>query len=322
MNDLRPLRDYHDAQPDPAPHEVARMRARLAAHTAAQAVPRRTRHQTRHQTRHRTRHRIRPAWGLALAGAVAAGTVAVAQTGGEPGGGPARAESARTVLLAAAQRAETAPTGTYWHVRASNSSGSRTIVRGEWITLDGRRWTAYRDSAPGPGVKAAEIHRLKGLAPMPVSVLGPDPSLSALLKLPTDPRTLRALAERNAPKDGGPHYVTEALIGLLAEQPTTPKVRAAAFRALATTPGTRSLGRTSDPRGRAGAGLAFTFTAPRAPAATPTPAPTASSEIRLVVDTGSSQVLARTVSTAKGELVNDTTVYLFTGWTDEKPRIP
>ncbi|GAA1579559.1 CU044_5270 family protein [Actinomadura kijaniata] len=302
MNDLRPLRDYHDAQPDPAPHDVARMRARLAAHTNAQAAPR------------GARRRVRPVWGLALAGAVAAGTLAVVQIGDAPGDGPGntpvRLDSAQTVLLAAARRAETAPTGTYWHIKTTHNSPG-AAVSAQWITLDGRRWTAYRDPAPGPGEAPSGIHRLKGLAPMPVSVLGPDPSLSALLKLPTDPQRLRALAERNRPKSGGPHYVTEALIELLISQPTTPKTRAAAFRALAAMPGVRSLGRTSDPRGRKGAALAFTFTGPKGP-----------TEFRLIVDTGSSQVLARTFTRAKGHAMNSSTIYLSTGWTDEKPRIP
>ncbi|MCP2338696.1 CU044_5270 family protein [Actinomadura rupiterrae] len=264
------------------------------------------------------RRRIRPAWGLAVVGAAAAAVVATATlVPGNTGTGSTRPaphasdDSGRTVLLAAAERAATQPTGKYWRV-VTTSDRRDAPVDAEWVTLDGRRWVAYRDPQPAPGQKPGELLKSKGLGPIATSVLGENPPLSRLLALPTQPKALRALAERNAGRPGDIESVTEALVGLLTDQPTTPGTRAAAFRALADVPGVRSLGPQTDSRGRKGTGLAFDFTTPAG-----------RFHNRLVIDPRTSQVLSKTTSGYKNKrLVSGTLLYLATGWTNESPRIP
>lgn len=313
MNDLRPLHRHHDAQPGPTPEGVDRMRARLTAHMDASAKGAKA---MRTKAAPSTKRRlVRPAWGLAFGATATAGALAVALVAGGGNGAPSHGatshdDSARTVLLTAAEHAETGPTGKYWRVKTTDTRANATVYA-EWITLDGQRWVAYRNPRPEPGTNASELHKAKGLGPIPVSVLGPNPALSALIELPAQPKALRALAERNVPKQNKAESVTEALVGLLTDQPVPPKVRAAAFRALADVPGVRMLGRTTDPRGRKGTALAFTYTTPRG-----------AMQSRLVIDTGSSQVLAETLTGSKEKPFTHTRVYLATGWTDESPRIP
>ncbi|MFC5180527.1 CU044_5270 family protein [Actinomadura harenae] len=329
MNDLRPLERHHDAQPGPAPDGVGRMRARLTAHMDASAKEGEAgRAKATPSTKRRP---VRPAWGLAFAGAATAGTLAVALVAGQPNGTPSRngpaheapprADSARTVLLTAAEHAETRPTGKYWHVETTYARPGAS-VDAEWMTLDGQYWLAFRTPKPEPGEKSTGLFKEKKGVPLMVTVLGPNPPLSALQKLPTDPKALRALADRSVAKHDMPYTLVEVLIGLLTDQPAPPKVRAAAFRALADVPGVRSLGPATDPRGRHGTALAYSTSTPGVQRVT----------TQLIIDTGTSQVLAKTIAGSKTgrtrEGVTKTTpftstlLYLAAGWTDEGPRIP
>jgi hypothetical protein len=113
MNEISMVRRLL-AEPAPRPHVVAEGRKRLLGSPARGPRGART----------IRRPAFRNAVGLGLTGAVAAAVLAVATLGPEVGTHPGDGgsdtidTSARTVLLAAATRAESAPTsGTYWHVR-------------------------------------------------------------------------------------------------------------------------------------------------------------------------------------------------------------
>ncbi|MEU4821592.1 CU044_5270 family protein [Actinomadura sp. NPDC023710] len=111
------------------------------------------------------RRRVRPAWGLGLAGVAAAGAVAAAAVfvapggdGTEPGrqgGGGERVLDARTVLLAAAEKADgqTETMRAFWH-QVTVSSSTYTVGKGGGryaVTVRSRAesWTPSR-----PGGKA------------------------------------------------------------------------------------------------------------------------------------------------------------------------
>jgi hypothetical protein len=141
------------AEPPPEPHVVAEGRERLFGSPAR-------------GTRTIRRAAFRSAVGLSLTGAVAAAVLAVVTlvpgVGTSPeNGDPAITDvSARKVLLAAATRAEAAPTsGTYWHVRSmSTTTWSRELGRGDnrytvevhsvtelWTRRNGQTWWGKRE---------------------------------------------------------------------------------------------------------------------------------------------------------------------------------
>ncbi|MFD0905106.1 CU044_5270 family protein [Actinomadura sediminis] len=320
MDETQRLRERYDALPGPEPRSVAAARARLDAHLTG-AAP----------AAARGRRRVRPTWGLGLltAGAAAALAVTTVVVPGDDPAAPAapvaQAPTARTILLAAADQAATAPAdGKYWHVATLNLAGGKS-VRATWTTRDGRRWTGRRSAKTEPGVPATELHELKGLPPMGTTVLGADPSLSELQGLPTDPAKLKATAERNIPpierdeETGKPvttrhGYLVEALVGLITDQPVTPKVRAAAFRVLAATPGVKTAGKATDELGRKGVVLTFELSTPQS----------GTTGFRLIIDPKTSQVLARRVTAdpkRKGRWTG-TTHYLAAEWTNEAPAVP
>jgi hypothetical protein len=115
-------------------------------------------------TRPLRRARWRGALALAVTAAAAATVVAtlLPGTGSSPGGGGLLVTdaSARSMLLAAAVRAESAPaTGTYWHVRTFSRTPlpqrfgraddryalEQLSVREEWTRRDGRAWSGTRE---------------------------------------------------------------------------------------------------------------------------------------------------------------------------------
>ena len=155
MDEMSMVRRLLD-EPQPLPHVVEEGRERLFG--AAADSPRRT--------RPIRRAAFRSAVGLGLTGAVAAAVLAVATLGPEvgtsPGGGDRTTVdgSARNVLLAAAARAESAPTsGTYWHVRRmSTTTFPRKLGRGDnrytvdilsvtemWTKRSGQTWWGGRE---------------------------------------------------------------------------------------------------------------------------------------------------------------------------------
>ncbi|MFF5261812.1 CU044_5270 family protein [Actinomadura viridis] len=389
---LRTLADARPAELDPgAPvdpsirdTELSRAMAPAAARgTGRGLVPR--------------RRRVGPLWGglgLGLVGATAAAALVVTSLGGGEGGvpggdlagtGQVDVNSARTVLLAAAEKAEAAPaTGKYWRVKkmfvAPRQVGpegrtytvSDAKIYEEWISRDGRAWVGHRaagakprtpadekawrrDGAPArwdmgvgdtvdkkrlylqvkPG--AGSLVKVQGEHTLQVPIAGPKPSFAALQKLPADPAVLRKMAEKSALSDGSGSpldaenpqarqaFAAGKLADLLTTAPVPPKVRAAAFRALADMPAVRSEGRGADERGRKG--VVLTITVPYAASTTST---------RLIIDPATSQVLSeQVVSKIKGAAAQDaaakgartsgkerTTLYLGAGWTDQAPQAP
>ena len=142
------------AEPPPALHVVAEGRERLLGSLTGAAPT----------TRTMRRAVFRGALTLGLTSAAAAAALAVATLvpgvgTSSGGGGPAITErSARTVLLAAASRAESVPaSGTYWHLRTMSTTNSPqrfghgdnryTLERlwvHEWATRNGQAWSGDR----------------------------------------------------------------------------------------------------------------------------------------------------------------------------------
>lgn len=106
--------------------------------------------------RARRRLRVRPVWGLSLAGAAAAVTaVAVVISGGTGGTAPrapstVAALSAKTVLLAAAERSERTPaaTGDWWHTIGVRR-GLLQAAEGGYAVMDRQRIESWTPSATG-----------------------------------------------------------------------------------------------------------------------------------------------------------------------------
>ena len=156
MDELSMIRQLLAESP-PLPHVVAQGRDRLFESPARDTRP----------TRSIKRTIFRSAVGLAVTGAavvvaIVAGTVATGGRAGAPRvSGPVGSRlSARNVLLAAAARAEYAPTsGTYWHVRTmsrytwpkelGNGDERYTVehlsIHEEWAKHDGQAWEGDRE---------------------------------------------------------------------------------------------------------------------------------------------------------------------------------
>ncbi|HEU5025791.1 MAG TPA: CU044_5270 family protein [Spirillospora sp.] len=278
----------------------------------------------------------------AVTGALTLTTSGTAPRAPDPGHGAVRPMSAKTVLLTAAEHAETAPsTGRYWHVRTLSSMpfhggprnggywGSRLTVGETWTLRDGRSWTGYREAgvriAPedeaawkrdGSPNKAASAHGLfKAKGPGTFLVCDKEMSFKQVQALPADRAGLQsALKRAMLHNDDGPvppgaqrMFVAGCLAGLLADVPVPPKVRAAAYRALAGTPGVTVTGRTTDERGRAGIGLAV----PDGRDGTST----------MIIDPDSSLVLSTTVGHGPGGK-SVTRIILQAGWTNAAPSVP
>jgi hypothetical protein len=164
MNELQMISELLDETP--SERTVAQGRERLRSEIAdpRPAAPARAR-----------RRLSLPRWGLGLglAGAAGAAAVAVAVAGttspaSPPGGTATQDLSARTVLLAAADRATTAPTaqGAYWRVRYLEALPFKVGPRGRqytieelrinetWTDRQGRSWTGDRVAGARPKTPA------------------------------------------------------------------------------------------------------------------------------------------------------------------------
>jgi hypothetical protein len=149
-------------------------------------------------------------------------------------------------------------------------------------------------------------------------------SVRDLEKLPTDPAALRTALLKRFDGGGGDmptdrdQWLLSVASSLIAGMPVSGPVRAAAFRLLATLPGTRSLGVVTDQRGRRGEGFAFTSVSPF----------TGSVEHRFVIDPETGRALAEesrvlrpsgTTATLKPGSLIGYTVVLSQRTTDETP---
>ncbi|MFF0248006.1 sigma factor [Streptosporangium sandarakinum] len=148
--------------------------------------------------------------------------------------------------------------------------------------------------------------------------------------IPGDPGRLRTYLERHvrrqvAHPDSGmdvekemPRLLRAVCIRMITGLPVSPEARASAYRILASLPGIRAGGETTDPLGRRGQALVYREEAE----------PGLFTEIRFVVDPGTGLPLAEMrMNVAKGadgrpvELPSSTS-YQVIGWTDERPEPP
>jgi len=235
MDDLEMLRTLL-AKPDPSRDAVDRGR-----------------HQLQETMRGPVR-RNRTGWlatGLGLTAAAAAaavvvtsGTTAPTPTTNSP---PAAAnQSGWQILLAAARTAERTPAGSgaYWHVKTLISD-SRSDQWETWTRRDGQTW--FR-GAKTQG-RVVKQRRLSG--PGRFRLVGAELSFGQLQTLPTDPVALKKWIvnaiehgedNQRVPKSLVREAVFDSLTSLVSQLPAPPKVRAAAFRVMASLPNVRSLG--------------------------------------------------------------------------------
>jgi hypothetical protein len=183
---------------------------------------------------------------------------------------------------------------------------------------------------PWPAGKAAPHGwRLAGESTLPgIYVKGPRSiflgeshhkvSVKEITNLPTEPTQLKtrlqALVDPAALKSFGrtpTEGMYDAVRDLLILAPAPPKVRAAAFRLLATFPGIKTLGKVRDPLGREGIGLIVTD---------PSFRPGGSYQDRFIIDPATSNILAVGNQSAPGN--HNTYTAVSTGWTNTAPTLP
>lgn len=148
--------------------------------------------------------------------------------------------------------------------------------------------------------------------------------------LPTDPAGLKAWIDKasrdpnsGVSDNGRESYVRGQLVGILSEAPGK-EVRAAAYEALTTVPGVRSLRKVEDPQGRTGQGFLVDLGWGKVSGGS-RQKPFTTTE-RLIVDTGTMTPLASEVNYGgeplRAKTPTTTTVMLQIGWTDGKPAVP
>lgn len=128
-------------------------------------------------------------------------------------------------------------------------------------------------------------------------IAGRNLTAAEVRKLPTDPARLKDWAVKAIRDDVEIRTHAElnealfhAMLNLLYQAPSTPPVRAAAYRLLADLPGLRDRGAVTDPLGRAG--IAFTFNVNEEQPDVRRADSSGPHEIRLIFDPGSGQPLA------------------------------
>ena len=213
------------AGPDPSPDIVDRSRHRLQnVIRGGPAKPRRKKRWI--------------AAGLTATAATAAAAAVVVSGLSTPDPKKEPVLSGQQVMLAAATAAESKPatSGTYWHTKLVLSMGKDTHVSETWIRRDGRTWLS---AAPGlvSSVKPRPMIEFTKL------------DYAHIQQLPTDPDRLKAALLKSSTLPNARHQRQLTTINLLqvvlAEAPAPPKVRAAAYRALAALPNIDNLGRTA-----------------------------------------------------------------------------
>ncbi|GAA4612289.1 CU044_5270 family protein [Actinoallomurus liliacearum] len=298
--------------------ELTMLATALAAIEPTDETADRSRHRLQNTMRGGPARKHRIGWlagGLGLTAATTATAVLITSTGttrtATPNSPPPTAAlSARQVLLTAATTAEKAPstTGTYWYVRLEekDSANAKPDVSEEWTRRDGQMWR--RD-----GKTEGKMYH-EGVMPdrpkdRPFD-LGTDyVSFEQIQRLPTDKDRLKAWLADSVAHSGmrtgagpltGPQQklqVFESLLMLISTFPAPPKVRAAAFRALATYPHVKVAGRRNG-------GLVVQFTPPELPEP-PQPSPSTAAERKEEAEWAKDRELGTKARAAKGETHND-----------------
>jgi hypothetical protein len=206
--------------PEPSPEAVDRSRHRLQnVMRGGRAKPRRTRR-----------------W-IAAGVVVTAAAAPVAYVEYAPGDGPL--PSGRQVMLTAADSAASKPpsTGTYWHTKLVLHTGKHPHITETWIRRDGRTWLSAEPGFVSP-VEQRPMIEFTSL------------DYARIQRLPTDPEKLKSALlnsyELRPVRIQRQIAVIDLLQSVLSEAPAPPKVRAAAYRALAALPHIANLGRTKD----------------------------------------------------------------------------
>jgi hypothetical protein len=374
MDELTMVRELL-AEPAPSPQVVAEGRERLLG-SAAGAVP---------PERRLKRPALRSAvLALGVTGAAAAAALAVATMGAGPGASPgggarvATGGSARTVLLAAAVKAESDSTaGRYWHVRsvarttlprkfghgAHRYTLEQLSVTENWSTHTGRSWLGRREWVRPKTAQDEAAWRRDGAPstwcigqtdtspPQPICLRtapgtasltrigqdtfqiteGHDLTFKQLQRLPGKPAALRAWLVRIARHHLDPSAgtavidlnVENELSDLLVYYPVPPRVRAAAFRALAGMPGVVSTGPTHDELGRPGVGIELkTEHAVAVLGGGSAVAATGKLTRTLIIDPATSHVLADQMRIGDRSEPAIDSLILEVGWTNERPHNP
>jgi hypothetical protein len=315
MDEMKMLQDRHDAQSSPSPDFIAEARARLVAHTRPESRQRRRGFRIPQLSWPRM-----AALGLTATAAAAAVAVAVTGAGTAPQVPDAKHPqqvqlSASKVLLAAAHQAELASTtGKYWHVKTLTTSDGSDLTE-EWTTRDGKFWLGRRvltaaKTPEGPPPKAGTATLIADKSRF--SICSKDATFKEVAALPSDPAGLKVVMMKSMERYAALHNQQTNLAGcltdLLADVPASPKVRAAAFKALAQMSNVTLEGKTTDSRGRAG--IAITIKDQR-------------NSWRLVIDPRTSLVLSEQTTFFIGDTrMRSSSVYLAVGWTNEKPHVP
>lgn len=259
-----------------------------------------------------------------MVGLLAAGTAAaIAFTTVAPGSpsGPAPSSpaappgtqrmSARQVLLAAAATAEKQPAtdGAYWRVRVLDDfwvhwKGLHRGIEEHWHGKDGSFWTGLR-KVSGPWKMKPSISR--GPSSTGFSLSDQPLTLAQIQGLPADQVGLTRWLEKFVRGEtfGRTDFVTGMLIDLLSATPTPPRVRAAAFRALADRPGVKGGGTATDPIRRTGRLIEF-------------------GGMRYIIDPNTTLLLSESNrnTSAASKKIWRTRTYLEMTWTNDKPHIP
>ncbi|MBB4939508.1 hypothetical protein FHR32_003813 [Streptosporangium album] len=229
----------------------------------------------------------------------------------------------------------------------------------EWASPDGRAWFGYRplgvrpkspadekawrrDGSPAKWNRTAEgtvvslstepdkgrVGPVRGAKGLPVTTFFLDEqrlTYEELQRLPADPARLKtwlgeAARVAKTPDGAVDGYLTYTLSSLLHKLPVPKEVRTAAYQALSTMPGVRSLGKVKDARGRTGEGLSIDHGQTRQKKDTYT------DKTEVIVDTDAMVLLASDLTTTlNGKPFpsrTTTTTVLQVGWTDDKPSVP
>ncbi|WP_433146172.1 CU044_5270 family protein [Actinomadura nitritigenes] len=172
--------------------------------------------------------------GVGLTAAAAAAAVVVSDLSA-PDAKKEPVLSGRQVMLAAATTAESKPaaSGTYWHTKWVEKLGEVTRVSESWTRRDGATWLSV-----APGL----VSRVEKRPLIRTSTL----DFAGVQRLPTDPDGLKAALLKSCAVRSGcdqPVRTVSLLESMLFAVPAPPKVRAAAYRALAAMPHIDNLGR-------------------------------------------------------------------------------
>ncbi|WP_214317722.1 CU044_5270 family protein [Nonomuraea sediminis] len=289
MDDLEILRAAGPRPEGPSHAAYSSARAALLERAAAPAPA--------------SRRRV-PAMKLAFV-ALAAGTAAVATviaTASTPPADPSYGvqESGRQILLAAATAAATTPeeSGTYWYVKTTytktaNGQTGRSSIE-TWTRRDGGSWV--REG----GEDKAKDNERGGHWSDGFDLGEKRLSYEQIQRLPTDPEALVTWLVQHAGEPPMPETRRIVpLINVLSSMPAPPAVRAAAFRALASSPNVRSLGTVNG-----GEGLAISYP---------------DGEVRVVVDPEAAR-LRESAFTGPGK-PSGTIAVEAAEWTDDLPEV-